>query len=323
MQSGNRNFRAYLAWPKSSSEPARLWIVHGIWDNLESPYVASNSVMAFFGTGEDRDTTLAVQRDKNDFQIFEIDPQALLRRFPDRQAISFGVYIPDKKGMPGTSLQLKSTLDLEELRAELSQAAVLAATLDTQPAACVENLPELPREADIAQYTACRVQAEDANGSYFAEPYRLSWYYRVSGNLSFFAERMGWGEESAAAFALTMKDPFVSARPLKPVIRGSSGKYRNRTDHSVEFSVGGSSYTVRLSNDTDLDWRRLVDLQRPGAAIEVAVRDSRGQVVERGMLPAGIFSGVEAQLKAVMERVTVLLQDPIANCAPEPDIVVT
>ena len=323
MQSGNRNFRAYLAWPKSSSEPARLWIVHGIWENLESPYVASNSVMAFFGAGEDRDTTLAVQRDKNDFQIFEIDPQVLLRRFPDRQAVPFGVYIPGKKGMPGTHLQLKSTLDLEELRAELSQAAALAATLDTQSAACVENIPDLPREADIAQYTSCRVESQDTNGSYFAEPYRLSWQYRLSDNLYFFAERTVWGDESAEAFARTMEAPFASARPLKPVLRASNGKYRNRTDYRVELSAGDSRYEVPLSNDTNMDWQRMIRLQSAGVPIAVTVRDWRGQVVERGTLPAGIFSGVEAQLKAVMERVTVLLQDPIANCAPEPDIVVT
>ena len=257
-------------------------------------------------------------RVRGDVDVFEIDPEALLRRFPGQQRVRVGFRAPD-----GDRLRTRAWIDLEALSAELAEAAQLAPMLDGDHA-CADTIVDLPKEADLGQYE-CTVTESDSTTSLFVWTGRIMWQYRVSPNLYFEANLFGSVDEASPATLFQGRLADIMLRVTYP------GAYRKRSGFTVELGTGAQALTFPIGENLPdwnrmrevLTWDRARALEGGGNAIPLVVRDSRGSVAERVELPPALFSGVEQRVRVLLRHQKVMMEDRLDQCEPPQDSIIT
>ncbi len=294
LPSHDPNFRAYLAWPKAPSDEPRLWIV-------QYHHPRSNDSLVVSGGTSDPHELVVTGRDLNELEMFDLDPQALVARYPDAHRVRFALY----RSSTMTHRALPSSIDLDALRAQLAQTGALAAAIGSDD--CADHA-DLPAEADAAQYIICDSTLHDWSGDYSAE---TGWIFRLSRTLDLGA--------TADGIAFAPPQPGGSGGTAGSIrafrFSGAAG-YENREHVVMEFSAGERRYAVPLRQAWQLDWPRLLELDRAGTPIGVAIRDAKGKLLDGGTMHAGIFSAVQSRLLQLAAERARKLENPMTECLP-------
>jgi hypothetical protein len=308
---------AYLVWPESPAKPPRLWITNSGYFE----FMPAGTKLAFGAGGKDEDATLGHLRTRGDVDVFEADPEAVLRRFEGQRRVRLGF-----RGSDGRRLRTRVWFDLDALRAELAEAARLTPALDAGAGTCADTVAGLPKEADLNMY-ACLAADNDSATSLTLWMGRVSWQYRVSPNLYFEANVYGNEPVDEAAPGSLFQGRFVDFA-LRLTYTGA---YRNRPGLTVELGAGKQAMSFPFGDNAP-DWRRMREvltwdralaLEAGGGAIPLVVRDASGAVVERAALPPALFSGAEQRVRALARREKAMMEDRFNQCDPPQDIVVT
>jgi hypothetical protein len=127
--------RAYLTWratTRGARVDAKLWVIIdvGIFNFADDFRLYARLTKS----KADPEIDLGGRMAKEGFSIFEVDPQALLRAFPDAAEVQLSTHAPGKKAKSGRYDPPKGRINLALLRAQVAALGEVDAALDREQA---------------------------------------------------------------------------------------------------------------------------------------------------------------------------------------------
>jgi hypothetical protein len=319
--------RAYLTWrlaPGGGRAEAKLWVIIDDWI---FDFADDFRLYARLGKGKaDPETDLSGRIAKEGFNIFEVDPLALLAAYPDQAEVQLITHRPGKKTKSGQFAPPKGRINLALLRAQVAAIGDVNAALDREQArlgACKNQRPSDFEEADLANWNFCTVSQQAVVGGppgVWSDGSRVtSQIWLGKGTLSFVRD-ISDGEDGHPFLA----GGFAAVRILPYQLQFSAHVYAKPQRLTLTSGTETLTFAIAQSNSSaELSWADMMRLDKTGAEIKYRQAYDNGTVLSEGSLPAGSFSALESQMQAAYRLILDKRKDPIKECSPPPPIIVT
>lgn len=308
----------------------RLWVVFNFWSMRTILPPAAELVI-----GGEAGSPFSVQRrEQGDFEIFEIDPVALLDAHPDKARVVHAFRERNNRGGFVRRRLVPGEIDLARLRSLLTALP----DFDRADGTCVKPTGPIDAVVDPVAYNECRITT-------YGGDHLSVWFVEDS-------VRIQW-QPHLSRIVILQTDQWVPAAELQsllaqPVPDGQPGILGGRVRARlvayaftlVELGKLRNEDQARLSVRLTGDWGATADLKfasegyrtiddaledalmQPGD-LTVSILGPTGTELDRSTLPAGSRADAEMRVRQMLGQLGERLRDPMANCQTPYTIVVT